>query len=486
MKIVERSIGDLKPYPQNAKKHDQKQIDNVANSIRRFGWQQPIVIDRDDVVVIGHCRLLAAKKLGLETVPVTVADDLTPDEIKELRIADNKTNESPWDFDTLQLDVEGLEFEGFDFEGLTEFAEESGTGAAGGAEDDDYQEPESLPARAKLGDVFQLGGHRLMCGDSTNGEEIDKLLNGAFMRMTVTSPPYGVGKDYEEKGIEPWKKTISGVISAIAHKTLIICWNIADLFSTGTQFTEPTGAYSIQMMDEAGYGMLYNRIWKKPGANLAGNNPYYTVTTKPAQDYEYLYAFAEKESEKHLDKLKEYLFTESFKAQLNNKIIESLGGPKFMHGHWFTNHQFALIDENNYTLIQQYCIKNGINAFLRDYADIKHEYLKNTIFSHNLSDDDFSEWGLYGVWEFNTVHERLGGHAAAYPVELPARYIKIHSYEGDTVLDPFGGTGTTLIACEQLNRTCYMMELDPHYVDVIVDRWEKLTGKKAVLLNDGE
>lgn len=118
MKIVERSIGDLIPYPQNAKKHDQKQIDNVANSIRRFGWQQPIVIDRDDVVVIGHCRLLAAKQLGLETVPVTVADDLTPDEIKELRIADNKTNESPWDFDTLQLDAEGLKFEGFDFDGI--------------------------------------------------------------------------------------------------------------------------------------------------------------------------------------------------------------------------------------------------------------------------------------------------------------------------------------------------------------------------------
>ncbi len=87
------------------------------------------------------------------------------------------------------------------------------------------------------------------------------------------------------------------------------------------------------------------------------------------------------------------------------------------------------------------------------------------------------------MWEFNTVHERLGGHAAAYPVELPARYIKIHSYEGDTVLDPFGGTGTTLIACEQFNRTCYMMELDPHYVDVIIARWEKLTGQKAVLLN---
>ena len=90
---------------------------------------------------------------------------------------------------------------------------------------------------------------------------------------------------------------------------------------------------------------------------------------------------------------------------------------------------------------------------------------------------------MYGVWEFSTVHERLGGHAAAFPVELPTRYMKLHSYEGDIVLDPFGGTGTTLIAAEQLNRKCYMMELDPHYCDVIIARWEKLTGKKATKIN---
>ena len=153
-----------------------------------------------------------------------------------------------------------------------------------------------------------------------------------------------------------------------------------------------------------------------------------------------------------------------------------------MHGHWFTNHQFSLIDEKNYALIQQYCKGNGINAFLRNYEDIKREYLKNTIFSHSLPDEEFSEWGLYGVWEFNTVHERLGGHAAAFPVELPSRFIKMHSYIGDRVLDPFGGTGTTLIACEQLDRICYMMERDPRYCDVIVKRWETFTGQKAQLL----
>lgn len=116
MEITMRRVKDLKPYEKNAKKHDAKQIANVANSIKRFGWQQPLVIDENGVVVIGHCRLLAAKKLGLAEVPCTVASGLTDDEIRELRIADNKTNESPWDFDLLEDDLQGLDFEGFEFD----------------------------------------------------------------------------------------------------------------------------------------------------------------------------------------------------------------------------------------------------------------------------------------------------------------------------------------------------------------------------------
>lgn len=127
-------------------------------------------------------------------------------------------------------------------------------------------------------------------------------------------------------------------------------------------------------------------------------------------------------------------------------------------------------------------MQNNIDAFEKDYESLNDYYSRNTIFSKNLSKNDFSEWGLYGVWSFNTVHDRLGGHAAAFPVELPSRYIKMHSYDGDNVLDPFGGTGTTMIACEELNRKCFMMEMDPHYCDVIIDRWEKFAGRKAKLI----
>ena len=116
MEIIMRKVSELTPYGKNAKTHDEKQIANVANSIKRFGWQQPIVVDEQGVVVIGHCRLLAAKKLGLHDVPVTIASGLTEDEVKELRIADNKTNESPWDLGLLAEDIDGLDFEGFDLD----------------------------------------------------------------------------------------------------------------------------------------------------------------------------------------------------------------------------------------------------------------------------------------------------------------------------------------------------------------------------------
>lgn len=471
-------IKSIRPYEKNPRRNDEA-VDAVAASIREFGWQQPIVVDKDGVIIAGHTRYKAAKKLKCDTVPVVVADDLTEDQVKAYRLADNKTGELA-EWDTALLGEELAELADFDMSqfGFDTILQEE----AREAEEDDYEVNPPEEPKAKLGDIYQLGRHRLMCGDCTIGENIDKLLDGKTVRITITSPPYGVGKDYEEKGIEEWKKTISGVINAIKGKTILIAWNIADLFSTGTQYSEPTGAYSVEMMEKAGYKMLYNRIWKKPGG-VFSNNPYYTVTTKPVQDYEYLYCFAEKDAEKRLDEIKAYLFEEAKKAKLNDKIIKEIGGPGAMCGHWFTNHQWTFIDSKNYKKIFNYCKKNKIPAFEKEYDELENEYKRKIIFSHCLSKEDFSSWGMYGVWEFSAVRERLGGHAAAFPIELPLRFIKMHTYREDWVLDPFGGTGTTLIAAEELGRNCAMMERDPKYVDVIIDRWEKLTGEKAVLLN---
>lgn len=472
--FITMNLDEIIPYENNPRFNDEA-VRDVVESIKQTDNLDPIEIDENNVILSGHTRMKALQKLGYTETQCIRYSGLTDEQKRKYRLLANKTGEkAEWDFEKLEQELEDLDFDNYDF-GFESIeindAEET--------EIIEDEVPEEAETRCKLGDIWQLGTHRLICGDSTDVAVIDSLMDGAFARMTITSPPYGVGKDYEQKGIEPWRKTIGGVINAIKGKTLIVCWNIGDLFSTGTQFSEPTGSYSIQMFDAAGYGMLYNRIWKKPGANFAGNNPYYTVTTKPAQDYEYLYAFAEKDFEKHLDNLKKYLFAQAKKAAITDNIVKSIGGPAFMCGHWFTNHQWALIDEKNYQLLHNYCCEHGIEAFQREYFEIKREYLENTIFSHSLSDKDFSEWGLYGVWEFNTVHERLGGHAAAFPVELPTRFIKMHSYEEDIVLDPFGGTGTTLIACEQLNRKCYMCELDPKYCSVILQRYINFKGSNA-------
>lgn len=481
MEVKLVKIAEIKPYDRNPRNNDGA-VDAVAASIKEFGWRQPIVVDRDGVIIAGHTRYKAAQKLKCKEVPVVVAENLTDEQVKAYRLADNKTGELA-EWDTALLDEELTELADFDMSqfGFDTILQEE----ARESEEDDYEVELPEEPKAKPGDIYQLGRHRLMCGDCTIGENIDKLLDGKTARITITSPPYGVGKDYEEKGIETWKKTISGVINAIKGKTILIVWNIADLFSTGTQYSEPTGAYSVEMMEQAGYKMLYNRIWKKPGG-VFSNNPYYTVTTKPVQDYEYLYCFAEKDAEKRLDEIKAYLFTEAKKAKLNDKIIKELGGPGAMCGHWFTNHQWAFINSKNYKKIFNYCKKNKIPAFEKEYDELENEYKRKIIFSHCLSKEDFSSWGMYGVWEFNTVHKRLGGHAAAFPIELPSRFIKMHTYRDDLILDPFGGTGTTLIAAEELGRNCATMEREPKYVDVIIDRWENLTGEKAVKIDGAE
>ena len=191
MNIESKLLADIVPYAKNAKKHDNRQINNVAESIKQYGFVQPIVIDRDGVIVIGHCRALAAKKLGMKEVPCVCVDDLTPEQVNALRLVDNKSNESDWDFDLLADEIPGLDLSAFDFDwGLPEITEEVIEDEA--PEVDDENEPIT-----KLGDIWQLGRHRLMCGDSTSIEDVEKLMAGQLADMLLTDPPYNVA--YEGK-----------------------------------------------------------------------------------------------------------------------------------------------------------------------------------------------------------------------------------------------------------------------------------------------
>lgn len=191
MNIESRLLADIVPYAKNAKKHDNRQINNVAESIKQYGFVQPIVIDRDGVIVIGHCRALAAKKLGMKEVPCVCVDDLTPEQVNALRLVDNKSNESDWDFDLLADEIPGLDLSAFDFDwGLPEITEEV-------IEDEAPEVDEDAEPIAKLGDIWQLGRHRLMCGDSTSIEDVEKLMAGQLADMLLTDPPYNVA--YEGK-----------------------------------------------------------------------------------------------------------------------------------------------------------------------------------------------------------------------------------------------------------------------------------------------
>ena len=194
MNIVQKNVNDLIPYAKNTKKHDRKQIANVAESIRQYGFVQPVVIDRDGVIVIGHCRVLGAKKLGMKEVPCVCVDDLTPEQVNALRVVDNKSNESDWDFNFLADELLEIDLSAFDFDFGIDLEQEKQEVV----EDNFEAEPPEEP-KAKMGDVWQLGRHRLMCGDSTSIDDVEKLMGGVKADMVFTDPPYGY--NYQSKNI---------------------------------------------------------------------------------------------------------------------------------------------------------------------------------------------------------------------------------------------------------------------------------------------
>ena len=377
MNIVQRKVSELVPYSKNAKKHDKTQIANVAESIKQYGFVQPLVIDKDSVIVIGHCRALAAKKLGMETVPCVCVDDLTPEQVNALRLVDNKSNESDWDMDLLADELPELDLSAFDFDwGLSEITEEV-------IEDEAPEVDEDAEPIAKLGDIWQLGRHRLVCGDSTDKATVELLMDGKKADMVFTDPPYGVS------------------------------------YTGGLQFKNGTVEKNNREMIKNDDVDIYEDVFRILSQFSNGACYVWFAGTKAAT----LYNAAEKYGEIH-----------------------------------------ALI----------IWVKNGGYGALNANYKQKHEpclYWKPKNAKLNFCGATTETT----VWEVNKdgVNEY---HPTQKPIALPAKAISNHDVE--TVLDLFGGSGSTLIACEQLNRTCYMMELDERYVSVIINRYLNFTGRK--------
>ena len=419
-------LADLSPHPKNPRVHPDKLIKKLMQSIGEFGFTNPLLVDADNRILAGHARWKAAEKMGLDAVPALVLP-LKGTAADAYVIVDNRLNElSSWDENLLAeliIDIDAANFDvsltGFDAGEVDALLNKFYAKEA--VEDDFDIDKEKAAVEAKgaitqRGDIWLLGTHRLMCGDSTSADDFIRLMDGAHAQMACTSPPYGVGKEYEKAGIEPWFETMRPAIRNICGHADIVCWQNIDRYCTGTQFIEPTGFYSVQMFAEQGFRPIWIRIWKKQGLNF-GVGPYHLVSNKPVQQYEYITTFAGRELEEEYDD-QEYVWISAFAG---------------------------------------------------------HSYK----FVKRLTKEERKNWGYSGIWEITTVRANKE-HPAMYPVEIPVRCLKLHSNRSDIVLEPFSGSGTTIIAAEQLERRCYAMELSPIYCDLAVSRWQTFTGATAV------
>lgn len=394
MKIENLNIETLIPYARNPRKNDAA-VDSVAASIQEFGFQQPIVLDKDRVVVVGHTRLLAAKKLGLKTVPCVIADNLTPEKIKAYRLLDNKLAEkATWDYELLELELKELpNFDmGFFQVDWPVLGEEAVVINSEDLKEDDFDpdDPASVKTKIQPGDIISLGRHKIMCGDSA--KDLGTLLSGVRPGCIFTDPPYGVAIGDKNRMLNTFQKSgrclenLKGDTLAPEDlkKVLLPAFVAAKsymaddcaVFVCAPQGGD-LGMMMMTMMKDAGLAPRHVLIWKK-------NQPTFSMGRL---DYDYQH--------------EPILFT------------------------WGKKH------------------KRPMQGFCRT-----------------------------SVWEIDR-ERKCDTHPTMKPVRLVCNALLNNTDEGDVVLDMFLGSGTTLIAAEQTNRSCYGMEISPKYCQVAVDRYQK-------------
>jgi DNA modification methylase len=400
LQVVGWPVERLLPYARNARTHSDEQVAQIAASIAEFGWTNPILAGGDGVVIAGHARLLAARKLGITEVPVIILDHLSESQRRALVIADNRLAlNAGWDEEMLRVELDALREDdfnldllGFGDDELEALLSEPDSEVTGNTDDDAVPEtPET--AVSGLGDVWLLGDHRLLCGDATSIEAVQKVLAGGLADMVFTDPPYNVNYG------ATMKDKLRGKKRKIAND------NLGDGFE---QFLRDVCANLVTVTKGAIYVCMSS-------------------------------------SELHT---------------LHRAFTES-------GGHWST---FVIWAKNTFTM--------GRSDYQRQYEPILYGWKEGTDHFWCGARDQGDVW-LVKKPVSNDLHPTMK------PVELVERAVRNSSKSRDTVLDPFGGSGSTLIACEKAGRQARLIELEPKYCDVIVRRFQEFAGKPATLESDG-
>ena len=480
MKIEKIEINKLQPASYNPRQISNKQYKDLKESIKKFDLVDPIIINKDMTVIGGHQRLKVCKDLKHTEIDCVVLD-LTKEEERELNIRLNKSG-GEFDMDILANEFEIEELKDWGFKDI-DFGFNIDKIVEGNTEDDHI--PEVKESRVKLGDVWELGKHRLMCGDSTKESDVEKLMNGEKADVAHNDPPYGM------------KKEKDGVINDNLNYNDLLNFNKEWILLQFTYLKE-NGSWYCWGIDEPLMDIYSNILkpfikeqkatfrnlitWDKgsgQGQNSDLTRSYATADEKCLFVMLGVQGFNNNSDNyfEGFESIRSWLIKEKEKSGMNNKKLREL--TTSTHMHYWSKSQWVFPTKEHYNTIKQ--ASNG-RAFNKEYEELKKEYeeLKKEYYStrayFNNIHDNFNN-----VWHFER-HIRQGnegGHATPKPIPLCERVVKSSCPPKGLVADFFLGSGSTLIACEKTNRICYGMELDTKYCDVIIERWEQFTGQKA-------